>query len=341
MVDFCLQNGCAKSLSGSISFHSDSVVDSYTELNLMTRQSSTASSSETFVTCLTHPYSNPSIADLDCKVLERTRQHLYVNPFWCDTTSSSCMWSSYVQNNHVQNTEPVEQIVPTFCIEDVEKGLTYILQSERATCNNGPGQLIHCNNSERVFTNKTENIFCQPQTVALIQSLNQPLATYPHSLHATSFPLMPMQYSSASFSQNCMKEQPPVSAMQLVDLDGFLFDGQKTMLQTESTFHSQSVYKVDPSTLKKSCLLKRSSFKKHKSLSIEKQTSPWFSAIRHRRYSSSDNLNSGHGISKRSKHTFCKLLSLASRFHSSTSSNRTKANYQLFCNVSSGIFSVI
>ncbi|XP_050401034.1 uncharacterized protein LOC126817904, partial [Patella vulgata] len=76
----------------------------------------------------------------------------------------------------------------------------------------------------------------------------------------------------------------------------------------------------------------KSSFKRYKSLSVEKQAR--FSEVKEKNYSSTDNLHS-HSMGK-SKIKFRKAVSLANRLHASPSTGRKLANYHLISNTDSG-----
>lgn len=78
---------------------------------------------------------------------------------------------------------------------------------------------------------------------------------------------------------------------------------------------------------------RRSSFKRHKSLSVEKHAR--VAQVKERNYSSTDNLAGQHGFGK-PKLKFRKAVSLASRLHSSPSTGRKLANYHLIASTKSG-----
>lgn len=76
----------------------------------------------------------------------------------------------------------------------------------------------------------------------------------------------------------------------------------------------------------------KSSFKRHKSLSVEKH--PRFSEVKERSYCSTDNLHSQEYTKPKLK--FRKAVSLASRLHASPATGRKLANYHLIASTKSG-----
>nr|KAG5689994.1 hypothetical protein BaRGS_008539 [Batillaria attramentaria] len=260
------RHGCwlsGGSSSGGGSEERGSVDKSCIELKQLPRQSSTASSSDTYASCQTHPHSSPSTTAHTPS--DKARHNLYVNPLG----------------------DPV----------GLGGDSLMLVATSGARSVDGVGSFEH------LFTDLPHG---NGRDGVVGQHGLQP--------HGAASSQPDLVGSGRNQGQGHGQGQPHRQA-QLQ---------RQHSAASDSTNNSSTLQASGP---------RRSSFKRHKSLSVEKHSR--VSEVKERNYSSTDNLSSSQGF-QRPKLKFRKAVSLASRLHSSPGTGRKLANYHLIASTKSG-----
>ncbi|PVD22867.1 hypothetical protein C0Q70_16126 [Pomacea canaliculata] len=319
-----------------------SVDKSCIELKQLPRQSSTASSSDTYTSCQTHPHSSPSAtAHLHS---DKARHNLYVNPLGDPSGLGGeglVLVTTGVGSgpDHMGSYEhlfselthgggagdgfgvPPEQPEIGFGVRcgrgsvecDSEQGqgqeqfspASQIVQQLDA----GLTTTWQRGSPQSPCTTSTSTITYSPTLDR--QKLQQHLQHHQLQQYQPNF-----QPSSSSYMHHPHPQLSPQQHHQQLQR-------QANVATTSSSSSLQVLSSIEP---------RKSSFKRHKSLSVEKH--PRFSEVKERTYSSTDNLTA-QGF-QRPKLKFRKAVSLASRLHSSPGTGRKLASYHLIASTKSG-----
>ncbi|KAL8618644.1 hypothetical protein ACOMHN_015754 [Nucella lapillus] len=292
--------GGSSSGTGSEDRAGSSVDKGGIELKQLPRQSSTASSSDTYTSCQTHPHSSPSTTAHTPS--EKSRHNLYVNPLGDPADTVLLVTGPATTAASGRGGLDSGSRDPLFC--------------DPTPCRESVGPVSQQGNNTSVIVHPQSRCMSANHIVQMLdagfsttwqRSLPRSCKTsdqYPSHLPPSSYQHQqrrPLQQSQSLTSQPLLQSQRP--------------------LQRHMSEHT------DPAAAASLAAPRRSSFKRHKSLSVEKHHRG-----KERSYSSTDNLaGPGQGRSK-----FRKAVSLASRLHSSPSTGRKLANYHLIASSKSG-----
>ncbi|KAL8577100.1 hypothetical protein ACOMHN_049789 [Nucella lapillus] len=288
---------------------SSSVDKSCIELKQLPRQSSTASSSDTYASCQTHPHSSPSTTAHTPS--DKARHNLYVNPLGDPADSVQLVNTSAGRGlDAVGSYEQLFSDLPHDCGGD---GLPVQEVSGPPAETQSPGPGPHTPTSQ------------------IVQMLNTGLSTtwqrgLPRPFPPSSIP-PPLQAHPSLPHPHPQTHQPLQQSQSLNS-----HPGHHRTLQRQLSAQSDSNSTCVPPAVAAAAGPRRSSFKRHKSLSVEKHSR--VTEVKERNYSSTDNL-AGQGF-QRPKLKFRKAVSLASRLQSSPSTGRKLANYHLITSTKSG-----
>ena len=311
------RNGTSSSGTGSEE-RSNSVDKSCIELKQLPRQSSTASSSDTYASCQTHPHSSPSTTAHTPS--DKGRHNLYVNPL--GDPADAVLLVSTSAGRGLNTVGSYEQLFSDLPPCDVGEGRpssreqdTVVTPGDGGGQGQGQGRLSPASQIVQMLDTGLSTTWQRglpppgppgpEQPPPPPPQQHPPPPPYPHPQRE---PRRPMQQSRS------LNSQPPLHRP----------------LERQLSAHSDTRNDCTPTA--SAAGPRRSSFKRHKSLSVEKHSR--VAEVKERNYSSTDNL-AGQGFQK-SRLKFRKAVSLASRLHSSPSTGRKLANYHLITSTKSG-----
>ncbi|CAL1526154.1 unnamed protein product, partial [Lymnaea stagnalis] len=294
------------------------------ELQQLPRQGSNASSSDTYSSCMTHPHGSPRSSGGHGGATgtgDRHKQNLYVNPLedpcslepevvqspggTCyDTVFKEChpdppphLPQPHHLFHHHHHQQPQKRPPPLIC-----------QQQQRHNNSFGNQQETRFNGSSSLDSQTTGSLNSGPGN-QIVQKLDDGFTATWERGPTASFPVAHHPFHAVTSSPGnicCLDPQ------------------QQTTSPDHSPSDSTSLLQAEIET----SFPRKASFKRYKSLSVEKH--PRVTTIKDRNYSSTDSLHIN--ASGRPRLKFRKAVSLASRLQSSPSTGRKLANYHLISN---------
>ncbi|CAG5132557.1 unnamed protein product, partial [Candidula unifasciata] len=290
------------------------------ELQQLPRQSSNASSTDTYSSCMTQPHGSPKAHGSGVGIGDRHKQNLYVNPM----DDSSSLGQEVVQS-------PGGTCYDTVFKESHPDPPPHLPQ---------PHHLFHHHHHQQPRRppplsyqqhQRFSNSFNSQQETRFNGSGSEsPLAGSPQTNMGSTHQII--QRLEDGFTATWERSPPPYPGAQLpfhavTSLPGNMCElnsVEAPISPNNSPSDSTSLLQVEA----ESSQHRKPSFKRYKSLSVEKH--PRVSSIKDRNYSSTDSLHINSSGRPRLK--FRKAVSLASRLHASPSTGRKLANYHLISN---------
>ncbi|XP_076440857.1 uncharacterized protein LOC143280158 [Babylonia areolata] len=340
----------AGSSSGTGSEERSSSVDkSCIELKQLPRQSSTASSSDTYASCQTHPHSSPSTTAHTPS--DKARHNLYVNPLGDPADSVLLVTAAAASAGRGLDAvgSSYEQLFSDLQQQEEEDSCGEGLSAHEqlsASSSSASAHHHHSGGSEGQGSSGQGSDTPPPHPPPpgqIVQVLDTGLSTTWQRGHPQSggtpgaTPPSPL----LTHSRPQQQQQPhhhhrhqPLQQTQSLNSHSYSSSSSTAPhrpLQRQLSAHSDSNSTCVQPPASASAGPRRSSFKRHKSLSVEKHSR--VTEMKERNYSSTDNL-AGQGFQK-PKLKFRKAVSLASRLQSSPSTGRKLANYHLITSTKS------
>ncbi|XP_059151898.1 potassium voltage-gated channel protein Shab-like isoform X2 [Physella acuta] len=279
------------------------------ELQQLPRQSSNASSSDTYSSCMTHPQGSPRNSGGHGGQAggDRHKQNLYVNPLddpsnlepeVVQSPGGTC-YDTVFKESHPDPPPHLPQPHHLFHHHHHQQPQKRPLVYQPRN-NFGPEQETRFNGSSSIDSTGSGN--------QIVQKLDDGFTATWERGPATTYPAPHHPYHFVSPSQGVMGLDP----------------SQHAPSPEHSPSDSTSLLQTEMETT----YPRKASFKRYKSLSVEKH--PRVANIKERNYSSTDSLHIN--ASGRPRLKFRKAVSLASRLQPSPSTGRKLANYHLISN---------